>query len=157
MQIRLATVLTLLTSLPSNVMLARNPTGKNFVLCLFITSLCFFLYSFHVHEKQILLPLLMFGLQGLTEFRYYLSIFGLVANFSMFHLYCKDNNHLNYIALNIIWIVVARVIERYSLSSYVVGGHSGGTGGSSVQGSGVNNLTSGLLIYNDNYKLNIAD
>ena len=107
-QIRLATLLTLVTSLPANVMLVRNPSPKNFLLCLFTTSLCFFLYSFHVHEKQILLPLLIFGLQGLTEFRHYVSMFGLVANFSMYHLYCKDNNQVNYIALNVIWLVVAR-------------------------------------------------
>ena len=152
MQIRLATVLTLVTALPSNVLLLRSPSAKNLVVCLFTTSLCFFLYSFHVHEKQILLPLLVFGLQALTEYRHYCSMFVMVANFSMFQLYCKDNNQLNYIALNIIWLVVGRLCERYSLTSYVVSG-------TSVIGepSGVNNLKSGLLIYNDSYKLNIAE
>lgn len=51
MQIRLATLLTLVASLPSNIILVRNPSAKNFLLSLFLTSLSFFLYSFHVHEK----------------------------------------------------------------------------------------------------------
>ena len=120
LQIRLATILTLIASLPSNLLLLRTPSPKNFLLCLFVTSLSFFLYSFHVHEKQMLLPLLIFGLQALTEFKHFVSIFGLVVNFSMFHLYVKDKNHVNYIALNLIWMVVARQIEMYSLRSYSV-------------------------------------
>jgi alpha-1,3-glucosyltransferase len=120
MQIRLATLLTLVASLPSNIILARNPSAKNFLLSLFLTSMSFFLYSFHVHEKQMLLPLLIFGLQGLTEFKPFVSIFGLVVNFSMFHLYVKDKNHINYLALNLIWMVVARQLEMYSLRSFAV-------------------------------------
>jgi len=73
-----------------------------------------------VHEKQILLPLLIFGLQGLTEYRHWFSMFVQVTNFSMWHLYCKDNNKLNYIALAILWQVVARLIESSCLNGYRV-------------------------------------
>uniref|UniRef100_A0A0N4VT99 Alpha-1,3-glucosyltransferase n=1 Tax=Haemonchus placei TaxID=6290 RepID=A0A0N4VT99_HAEPC len=45
----------LLASIPSLVLLFLRPTTKNFTLSLFITSLAFFLFSFQVHEKSILL------------------------------------------------------------------------------------------------------
>jgi hypothetical protein len=38
----------------------------------------------------------------------------------MFHLYVKDKNHINYIALNLIWMVVARQLEMFSLRSFGV-------------------------------------
>ena len=128
----------MLACLPSNLVLVKNPSAKNFLLSLFVTSLSFFLYSFHVHEKQMLLPMLIFGLQALTEFKPFASIFGLAVNFSMFHLFVKDNNHVNYVALNLIWMVVVRQLETYSLRSY--------------------NMTAvNIIVYKDNYKLNIAE
>ena len=120
LQVRLATFLTLIASLPSNLLLLRTPSARNFLLCLFLTSLSFFLYSYLVHEKHILLPLLIFGLQALTEFKHFVSIFGLVANFSMFYLYNNNKNQTNYIALSLLWMVVARMLEIYSLRSYTV-------------------------------------
>ncbi|PIO71329.1 ALG6, ALG8 glycosyltransferase family protein, partial [Teladorsagia circumcincta] len=42
-------------ALPSLLVLFLRPTTKNFILSLFITSLAFFLFSFQVHEKSILL------------------------------------------------------------------------------------------------------
>jgi hypothetical protein len=65
-----------------------------------------------------LLPLLIFGLQGLTEYRHWFSLFVQVANFSMWHLYCKDKNQVNYIALALLWQVIARLIEACCLNGY---------------------------------------
>jgi len=58
----------------------------------------FFLFGFQVHEKQILSPLLIFGLLfgEVTEF---LTLFTFMASFSMWMLYTNDYNHFNYIAL----------------------------------------------------------
>jgi hypothetical protein len=36
------------------------------------------------------------------------------------NLYIKDKNHVNYIALNLIWMVVSRQLEMYSLRSFTV-------------------------------------
>jgi hypothetical protein len=42
---------TLVAFLGSGLHLMRGPTPRNFLLSLFITSLSFFLFSYHVHEK----------------------------------------------------------------------------------------------------------
>ncbi|EDX04524.1 GD23688 [Drosophila simulans] len=49
---------TLIASLPTNVLLFRRRTNVGFLLALFNTSLAFFLFSFQVHEKTILLAAL---------------------------------------------------------------------------------------------------
>lgn len=46
-------------SLPSIFSLVINPTRKSLVLGFTTISLTFFMFSYHVHEKSILLPLLM--------------------------------------------------------------------------------------------------
>ncbi|PZR24991.1 MAG: hypothetical protein DI538_27715 [Azospira oryzae] len=51
-----STASVLLSSLPSLVVLFFRQTAKNFRYSLFLTSLSFFLLSFQVHEKSILLP-----------------------------------------------------------------------------------------------------
>jgi alpha-1,3-glucosyltransferase len=48
----------LLASLPSLINLLINPHPKRLIYSLSIVSLSFFLLSFQVHEKTILLPLL---------------------------------------------------------------------------------------------------
>lgn len=56
-------VTTGLFSLPSNIILFLKPTRQNLLLTLINTSLVFFLFSFQVHEKSILLvaiPLVMY-------------------------------------------------------------------------------------------------
>ena len=75
-------ILTLLASAPSCLLLLRNPTPRNFMLSQFSVALAFFLFSFHVHEKQILCPLLFFGL-SFPEFKAFFSFFATVCNFSL--------------------------------------------------------------------------
>ncbi|CAI2324179.1 unnamed protein product [Caenorhabditis sp. 36 PRJEB53466] len=55
LQIQMSAALVLLCSLPSLMQLFLRPSDKNFRLSLVATSLSFFLFSFHVHEKTILL------------------------------------------------------------------------------------------------------
>ena len=50
--------LTVLGSLPSCLYVLAKPTRSGFVLCLLNSSLSFFLFSYQVHEKSILLPLI---------------------------------------------------------------------------------------------------
>uniref|UniRef100_A0A1I7TNT3 Alpha-1,3-glucosyltransferase n=1 Tax=Caenorhabditis tropicalis TaxID=1561998 RepID=A0A1I7TNT3_9PELO len=54
-QIYLSTFLVLLCSFPSLLALFLQPSDKNFKISLTTTALSFFLFSFHVHEKTILL------------------------------------------------------------------------------------------------------
>ena len=50
-----STVLTLLSAMPVNVLLFLRPSKSNFISALLNTSLAFFLFSYQVHEKSILL------------------------------------------------------------------------------------------------------
>ena len=68
----MSTAATLTASLPSNLMLLLKPTQQNFLFSLLNTSLAFFLFSFHVHEKTILvvaIPLLMLICQATYNHR----------------------------------------------------------------------------------------
>src|SRR3954451_14811028 len=76
---------TLLAILPSCVHLGLNPDKHRLVYCLANSALAFFMFSFQVHEKSILLPALPITLLILDEpfwsswfnnlavFRYYIS------------------------------------------------------------------------------------
>ncbi|KAF0700144.1 Aste57867_9332 [Aphanomyces stellatus] len=93
----LCTFATLLGFLPSVVdLLRRRPTRVRFFLALFNSSMSFFLFSFQVHEKTILLPLLPVAFL-LSEASLLASWFGLVATFSMYFLLVKDGLLLPYV------------------------------------------------------------
>ena len=68
----------------------------------------------------------------------------LVAMFSMWQLVVKDRCQIAYIGLMALWYFMIRPLESLSLHGFKVGGNQ----------SGVN---SRLLIYNDDYKLNIVE
>ncbi|KNC86416.1 hypothetical protein SARC_01422 [Sphaeroforma arctica JP610] len=55
---RLCMVSTLALAAPKCIHLVKNPTAKNFLVTLLNCSLAFFLVSYHVHEKSILLPVM---------------------------------------------------------------------------------------------------
>ncbi|KNA20327.1 hypothetical protein SOVF_053420 [Spinacia oleracea] len=89
---------TLSTCLPSMIQQIKDPSNKGFLYALLNSSFSFYLFSFQVHEKSILLPLLPASLLALEEplvFRWLIH-FGL---FSMFPLLCRDQLVLAYIAL----------------------------------------------------------
>ena len=54
--IKTSLITTLLVVLPACLLLARKPNQKNFIISLCISSLGFYLFSFQVHEKSILIP-----------------------------------------------------------------------------------------------------
>lgn len=81
---------TILAITPSCVALFRHPTYLKFQLSLINVSLGFFLFSFHVHEKSILLvaiPVLLY----LPRDPFPVVWFLLISSFSMFDLYVKDS------------------------------------------------------------------
>ncbi|CAN8004353.1 unnamed protein product [Ixodes hexagonus] len=104
---RLATVsglLTLVSASISAVDLLFRPTPERFHHCLINCSLVFFLCSYQVHEKTILLPLLAFYLilhkhPGLVLW------FSTIATFSMFPLLSKDGLATPYVALVVLNVV----------------------------------------------------
>ncbi|UJR26363.1 hypothetical protein I4U23_007696 [Adineta vaga] len=92
---KLCLITTSLSILPSCFMLFRRPSVRNFYISLvginfFNVSLCFYLFSFQVHEKTILLPCLPVILLSAT---YPVECFGFLqfAMISVFPLMLKDN------------------------------------------------------------------
>ncbi|KAI3982639.1 hypothetical protein MKX01_031378 [Papaver californicum] len=96
---------TLLGVLPSMVQQIKAPSDQGFLYALLNSSLSFYVFSFQVHEKSILLPLLPATLLALEEpllFRW-LTYFALL---SMFPLLCRDHLILPYVALLILFVLI---------------------------------------------------
>ncbi|KAK4756931.1 hypothetical protein SAY87_007058 [Trapa incisa] len=83
----LSLVATVSTFLPSMIQQIRSPSGKGFIYSMLNTSLSFYLFSFQVHEKSILLPMLPASLMAREEpFLYkWLILFGLLSMFPLLH------------------------------------------------------------------------
>nr|KYP55920.1 putative dolichyl pyrophosphate Man9GlcNAc2 alpha-1,3-glucosyltransferase [Cajanus cajan] len=78
---------TVITCLPSMVQQIKSPSSRGFLYALLNSSFSFYLFSFQVHEKSILLPLLPATLLAIEEpfmFRWFTQF----AMLSMFPLIC---------------------------------------------------------------------
>jgi alpha-1,3-glucosyltransferase len=107
-----------LFSVPSILGMILSSSKKVLTLGFFSISMTFFLFSYHVHEKSILLPLLM--VPFLSKYLGYklskhLVISGCVGNLNlivgMYHLLYEDGQSLQYFSTLIIYIIV---IEAFS-------------------------------------------
>jgi alpha-1,3-glucosyltransferase len=113
-----STAMTLAASLPACIILLRNPSGKNFILSQFSVSLAFFIFSFHVHEKQILCPLLFIGL-AFHEIKHFFSIFVFIANFSMVTLYVVEREDwLSFYVPTFVYLYFIKQLEACALNSF---------------------------------------
>ncbi|KAG7326273.1 hypothetical protein KOW79_009674 [Hemibagrus wyckioides] len=102
-QLLLSFAMTLLFILPSSIKLLTKPTLWQFKLALVNSSLAFFLFSFQVHEKSILLPALPVCL--LMNELPLMAIWFLVAStFSMLPLLLKDGLLLPYMVTSLAFI-----------------------------------------------------
>ncbi|XP_049838724.1 dolichyl pyrophosphate Man9GlcNAc2 alpha-1,3-glucosyltransferase [Schistocerca gregaria] len=106
---KICLVSTLLAVTPSCLDLLLHPEKNKFLLALINSSLAFFLFSFHVHEKSILLAaipaILYFPIEPFPVFW-----FLLVSNFSMLPLILKDNVLIPFVALTIFYFMSVIVI-----------------------------------------------
>ncbi len=124
--IKMSTLCTLLFSLPSNWIVLMRNTSKHrsflFANSLTLTSLSFFLFSFHVHEKTILfctIPALLSLCLLPKEFQYYSWYqfitfhFCLIATFSNYPLMVKDDLQILYfISILFYWAIYELVKEK---------------------------------------------
>ncbi|CAF2272089.1 hypothetical protein HID58_014896 [Brassica napus] len=96
---------TVLASLPSMVHQIFSPSNEGFLYGLLNSSMAFYLFSFQVHEKSILMPFLAATLLALkipdhfNHLTYY-------ALFSMFPLLCRDNLLLPYLTLHLLFTLI---------------------------------------------------
>lgn len=118
----ISAALTLISSLPSNIMLFFKPSFGQFLYSLTITSLSFFLLSFHVHEKTILFPAII------SSFLVYLRrrlttvnsiLFGYLSIFSLYPLIIKDSLQIAYISISLLYIITFIWPVYESLQSFV--------------------------------------
>jgi len=86
----LTTLLTLLSCLPSCLYLFYQPTIKNLKFSLLNASLSFFLFSYHVHEKTILIPAISACLLYDTALTLPITLFLHWSVVSMFPLLLRD-------------------------------------------------------------------
>ncbi|KAH6755955.1 ALG6 [Perilla frutescens var. hirtella] len=101
----LSLVATVSTFLPSMIQLVWSPTKRGFLHSLLNCSFSFYLFSFQVHEKSILLPLLPASFLA-TEEPFVFQWLIYYALLSMFPLLRRDNLVLPYAALYGLFILL---------------------------------------------------
>ncbi|XP_053104118.1 dolichyl pyrophosphate Man9GlcNAc2 alpha-1,3-glucosyltransferase isoform X2 [Hemicordylus capensis] len=104
-QLKLSFALTFLSVLPSSIKLTLQPSLKGFKYSLAGCALSFFLFSFQVHEKSILLVSIPVCLL-ISEIPLMSTWFLLVSNFSMLPLLLKDGLLLSYIVTTLAFVTV---------------------------------------------------
>ena len=80
--------------------------------CFFIISLAFYLFSFHVHEKTIIVPFLAF-LLNLPYMKNILPSFTLIGMFSLFPLLKRENQIIPYYLINVIFYLLTKSMNRF--------------------------------------------
>lgn len=104
--IKLSTWSTLTACLPSSLNLLKNPTIDRFVLALVNSSMSFFIFSYQVHEKSILLAALPVCLL-LHCNPFECTWFLVISTFSMWPLLLKDGLALPYVSCMTLFYTVA--------------------------------------------------
>ncbi|XP_045469283.1 uncharacterized protein LOC123676971 isoform X1 [Harmonia axyridis] len=103
---------TLSAVFPSSIDLFSRPNSRKFILALINSSLAFFLFSYQVHEKSILvvaLPVLLY----LPEDPFICFWFLFISVFSMLHLFIKDDLLVAAVSLLMFFSVAFFVCMKY--------------------------------------------
>ncbi|KAI8639848.1 glycosyl transferase [Parasitella parasitica] len=100
--VKLSLLATLAVVIPVGIHLGLAPSRRRFLYAMINSSLGFFLFSFQVHEKSILLPLLPVTLLVLEE-PIATTMFMNVAMFSMFPLLKREGLVIPYYITSIMW------------------------------------------------------
>ncbi|KAI7904181.1 glycosyl transferase [Cokeromyces recurvatus] len=111
--VRLSLLATLAAVVPISIHLCAAPSRRRFLYALINSSLAFFLFSFQVHEKSILLPLLPVTLVTLEE-PIAATMFVNVAMFSMFPLLKREGLILPYFITTAMW---NWLVEGYKMNT----------------------------------------
>lgn len=98
--------LTLVTITPSMVSQIMRPSRRGFLLAMAVSSLSFFMFSYHVHEKSILLPLMPLGVVIAPEYPLAWAGVASVGALSMYPLLKRDGIEVAYSALLILHSVL---------------------------------------------------
>jgi alpha-1,3-glucosyltransferase len=102
--LRFSLILTLLGISYPSFKLFKNPTRETLLYSLLNSSLSFYLFSFHVHEKTILFP--MTALLLVPKSGFFKGWFLMISCFSMYPLMVKDEIKLVYLCLQVCFFLV---------------------------------------------------
>ncbi|XP_075037912.1 dolichyl pyrophosphate Man9GlcNAc2 alpha-1,3-glucosyltransferase [Mixophyes fleayi] len=111
-QLKLSLACTLLSVLPSCVRLTAQPTLRGFKLALVNCALSFFLFSFQVHEKSILLVSLPVCLL-ISDVPLTSTWFLLTSTFSMLPLLLKDGLIMAYVITTLAFLLVTTALLSF--------------------------------------------
>ncbi|GAX84554.1 hypothetical protein CEUSTIGMA_g11975.t1 [Chlamydomonas eustigma] len=101
--LKLCAGITLLTSAPSMLHQMMRPSPRGLLMCMANTSMAFFMFSFQVHEKSILLPLLPMTLLAASEPTLVMWS-PLMAMLSMYPLLHRDGVIMAYSATALVYL-----------------------------------------------------
>lgn len=123
---RVSLVLTLATSLPPSLILLFKPRKEVLPLAFATASWAFFLFSFQVHEKSVLIPLmpmtlLLAGSNGLgRDTRQWVGLANTLGSFTMFPLLQRVDLRVPYAVLTFLWAYLLD-LPPASLNAYFPG------------------------------------
>ena len=108
--IQLALVFTIIGCLTPIYAIFRSKklTKRICTLCFFIVSFAFYLFSFHAHEKTIIVPFLAY-LLNLPNMKNILPPFTLVGMFSLFPLLKRENQIIPYYLTCFIFYLISKI------------------------------------------------
>ena len=110
----LTTACTLGSLVPPCALLLLAPSRRGFLLCAVACGLGFFLFSFQVHEKHVLLPLLPAALLAPSAPRE-LGWFVALCTFSLFPLLRRDGQALPYCVVQLLFGLLSRMYAAHAL------------------------------------------
>lgn len=103
--------LTTAFSIPSITILIKK-SRRVTSLCFLLVSLSFFLFSFHVHEKTIIVPYVAFIL-CYEDMKVLMPSFVLLSSFSLYPLLSRENQELPYLFLTLTMFIFAKIVNKY--------------------------------------------
>jgi alpha-1,3-glucosyltransferase len=111
--IKLALVFTIIGCLVPILAIFRSKkiTKKICTQCFFIVSFSFYLFSFHVHEKTIIVPFLAY-LLNLPNMKNILPSFTLIGMFSLFPLLKRENQIMPYYLLSALFYIISKYVLK---------------------------------------------
>ena len=103
---KLCGLATMFMSLPALLMQLTKPSGKTFPLCLANTSLAFFVFSYQVHEKSILIPLIPLSMLASRGGKISSMNLFMIALMTMYPLLKKDGLTIVYWAMHLLIVAI---------------------------------------------------
>ncbi|KAL4852697.1 putative dolichyl pyrophosphate Man9GlcNAc2 alpha-1 [Chlorella vulgaris] len=125
--LQLCSTATLATAAPAMAMQLLRPSPRGFLLCLAASATAFFLFSYQVHEKSILLPLLPLSMLFGAEDPQLLCWINVIATFSMAPLLQKDRLGLAAIGTVAACIAAVQIAQIATAKTDAPRQHRGGT------------------------------